>query len=82
MVPRILHSLGDKTCAKCAEAGQWQEAAPAGELEPVCERITILSGLADNSAKQVVKDFEATPDLEFRDVLSSETEHDGGPATD
>lgn len=82
MVPGMLHSLGDKRCAKCAEVGQWQEAAPAGELEPVSERITELSGLADGAAKEVYKEFEADPEAEFRVPAGNEAGQDGGGTED
>lgn len=35
----------------------WQEAAPAGELEPLTRAIMRLSGLEDSSAKEAVKRF-------------------------
>jgi hypothetical protein len=82
MIPGMLHSLGDKPCAKCAEVGHWQEAAPAGELEPVVNCIVELSGLAADSAKRQVKAFVDDPDAEFRVLPSGEAVHDGGPATD
>jgi hypothetical protein len=47
------------------EVGRWQRAAPAGELDPVSEAITRLSGMAPESAKEAVKTFEADPSLEF-----------------
>ena len=47
------------------EVGRWQRAAPAGELDPVAETITRLSGMAPESAKEAVKEFEADPSLEF-----------------
>lgn len=39
------------------EVRQWQEASPAGELEPLTNAIMRLSGLAAESAKDVVKRF-------------------------
>jgi hypothetical protein len=36
------------------EAGQWQAASPAGELEPVTKRIQELSGLAEGADKSGV----------------------------
>lgn len=77
MIPGMLHSLGDKRCAKCADAGQWQEAAPAGELEPVSERITELSGLAPDAAKEAYKEFEDDSEAEFPVLPGSGAEHDG-----
>lgn len=39
------------------EVRQWQEAAPAGELEPVTTAITRLSGLAVTAVKEEMKTF-------------------------
>lgn len=39
------------------EVRQWQEAAPAGELEPVSEAIQRLSGLAVKQVKEEMKRF-------------------------
>lgn len=44
-----------------AEAGRWQKAAPAGELEPVTTRIAELSGMLEGSAKEAVKTFRGEP---------------------
>jgi hypothetical protein len=35
----------------------WQENSPAGELEPVGDKIMILSGMKKESAKEAVKTF-------------------------
>lgn len=55
-IERKLLALGmvDPTLTE-AEAGQWQKAAPAGELEPVTEKISELSGLLVDSDKEAYK---------------------------
>lgn len=63
-----------------AEAGQWQRASAAGEIELVSTRIAQLSGMAPESAKEAVKEFEANPDAEFRVLPGSEAGDDGGSA--
>jgi len=78
MDPLRLHSLGDKPCLKCAEVGQWQEAAPAAELEPVGERITALSGMGPDADKEAVKEFnDPNSDARFPVLLGAEAEDDG-----
>lgn len=63
-----------------AEARRWQEAAPAGELEPVTDRIAELSGMKPGADKDAYKTFEADPGSEFRVLPGSEAGDDGGPA--
>lgn len=41
------------------EVRQWQEAAPAGELEPVTNAIAELSGLDQEAAKRAYQQFRA-----------------------
>ena len=77
MDPVRLHDLGDKPCVKCAEAGQWQKAAPADELVPVMERITQLSGMGDKAAKEAFKEFETDSDAEFPVLPGTEAVDDG-----
>lgn len=60
-----------------AEAGRWQKASPAGELEPVTVKIAELSGMLPDSAKEAVKEFVANPDKEFHPLPGAEAEHDG-----
>jgi hypothetical protein len=60
---------------------RWQRASAAGEIEVVSTRIAVLSGMAPDSAKEAVKEFEANPDAEFPVLPSPEAGHDGGPAT-
>lgn len=47
------------------EVGRWQRAAPAGELDPISEAITRLSGMAADSAKEAMREFTADPAAEF-----------------
>lgn len=63
-----------------AEVGKWQRNAPAGELEPVTQRISELSGLADGAAKKAVEEFQAEPEREFRVLPGPRTVDDGGGA--
>jgi hypothetical protein len=63
-----------------AEAGKWQDASPAGELEAVTDRIAELSGMKPEAVKEAVKAFEADPEAEFRVLPSGGTGDDGGSA--
>ncbi len=49
-----------------AEVGQWQKASAAGEMEPVGQKITELSGMTEGAGKAAYKEFESDPDGEFR----------------
>ena len=62
-----------------AEVRRWQDAAPAGELTPVTDKIQELSGMDDAAAKRAVKELAADSDAEFRDVPGSEAVDDGEP---
>lgn len=61
------------------EVREWQEASPAGELEPVTDKIQELSGVAADSAKAVYKEFDADPAGEFRVLPGGEAGDDRGP---
>lgn len=63
-----------------SEAGQWQKVSVAGELEPVTKKIAELSAMLRDSAKEVVREFMADPEAEFRDVPSGEAVDDAGAA--
>lgn len=63
-----------------AEVGQWQRVSPGGELEPVTTMVARLSGTLSTSAKEVVREFIADPEAEFRDVPSGEAVDDTGAA--
>jgi len=45
-----------------AEVQRWQDASPAGELEPVVDKIRELSGLTTQAEKEAVLDFRGEPD--------------------
>ena len=64
------------------EIGHWQQSSPAGEMEPVTDKVAELSGMLPDSAKVAVKEFTANPDSEFSVLPSGEAEHDGVGATD
>ncbi len=63
-----------------AEVGQWQRAAPAGDLEAVSNKIAELSGMLAESAKEAMKTFEAAPDEAFPVLPGPEAGDDGGSA--
>jgi len=62
------------------EVGEWQRSSPAGEMEPVAEKIRELSGLGDKSEKQAMTSFRGEPDPGVRVLPGAEAGHDGGPA--
>ena len=66
------------------EVRQWQDAAPAGELEPITDKVQELSGVSSGAAKEVYRAFEENPETEFRALPSDQAEHDrgGAPAPD
>lgn len=63
------------------EVGQWQEASLAGELEPITDKVTELSGLDDGAAKEAVKEFHTDPELRFPVQAGEGSGNDGGPAS-
>jgi len=60
---------------------EWQEAAPAGELEPITDACQELSGVGDGSAKDIYRRFEADPAEEFRALSSDQAGPDSAPDT-
>lgn len=64
-----------------SEVRRWAEASPANEMEAVATRIAELSGVVEESAKKVVKEFEADPDIEFRVLPSAEAGDAGRGST-
>lgn len=48
------------------EVRRWQDAALAGEMEPVVQKVQELSGLIEGAAKEAYREFEENPDAEFR----------------
>lgn len=63
-----------------AEVGQWQKAATAGELEPVGDKVSELSGMTPGAAKEAYVGFEENSDAEFRVLPGSEAGDDGDVA--
>lgn len=63
-----------------AEAGRWQDASPAGELEPVTNAIYELSGMGKGSSKSGVRGVRGRSGAGVRALPGGETEHDGGSA--
>ena len=62
------------------DVGRWQEASPAGEMEPLIKRIERLSGIGSEVEKGAYESFRDEPGPRVRDVPGDETGHDGGPA--
>lgn len=58
------------------EVGQWQQVSIAGELEPVTNKVAELSGMNDDAAKVMYKEFVADPASEFRLPPSESTGND------
>lgn len=63
VIERKILALGmvDPTLTE-AEVQRWQDASPGGELDPVVDRIRVLSGLAEGAEKAAVLDFRDEPD--------------------
>lgn len=64
------------------EVKLWQKASPAAEIEKVAGRITVLSGLAEDSAKTAYKSDGSESGAGVRDVPGAEAGDDGGEAPD
>lgn len=60
------------------EVQRWQEASPAGELEPVTDAIQELSGMKPTAEKEAMLDFRGEPGSGVRALPGGEAEHDGG----
>jgi hypothetical protein len=65
-----------------AEVGRWQDAAPAGELTPVTDKIQELSGMAEGASKSGVPGAGGGPGPGVRDVPGAEAGNDGERASD
>lgn len=63
-----------------AEVGQWQRSSPAGEIEPVTEKIRDLSGVGANSEKQAMQTFRDDSGDGVRVPAGDEAVDDGGAA--
>ncbi len=64
-----------------AEVGRWQAASPAGEMEPVTDKVSELSGMLEDSAKAAYKSDGDEPGPGVRDVPRPEAGDDEGDAT-
>jgi hypothetical protein len=62
------------------DVGRWQEASPAGEMEPLIKRIEGLSGIGGRIEKDIYESFRDDPRPGIRDVPGHETGDDSGPA--
>jgi hypothetical protein len=62
------------------EVRQWQANSPAGEMEPVADKIRELSGLNRGAEKEAVQTFRDGSGDGVRVLPGDEAEHDGGPA--
>lgn len=66
-----------------AEIGLWQAGAPAGELDPVVQRIAELSGMTDHAAKAAYKSVRDATGAGVRVLPGGTAGDDGGePAGD
>jgi hypothetical protein len=63
-----------------AEVSRWQKASTAGELEPVTQKISELSGMTQESAKEAMRTFRDEPGDGVRVLPGAEAGDDGGPA--
>lgn len=58
----------------------WQQSSPAGEMEPVADKIRQLSGLKKGSDKEAMASFRDEPGPGVRVLPGDEAVDDGGPA--
>lgn len=65
-----------------AEVRQWGRNAPAGEFEPVVDKIKELSGLSDGASKSGVQGVRGGPGDGVRALPGGEAVDDGDPAAD
>jgi hypothetical protein len=61
------------------QAAVWQKVSPAGEIEPVVDKIRALSGLSEGADKSGLPGYGDEPGPGIRDVPGDETGDDGGP---
>lgn len=59
---------------------RWQDSCPAGEIDPVVDKIRELSGLSDDAEKEAVLAFRGEPVGGVRVLPSGEAVDDGGDA--
>lgn len=62
-----------------AEAGRWQLGSPAGEIEPVIDRIRALSGLGGDASKSGVAPDAAASGAGVRALSGGAAGDDRGP---
>jgi hypothetical protein len=62
------------------DVGRWQEASPAGEMEPLIKRIERLSGIGGEIAKDTYESFRDESGAGIRNVPGDETGDDGESA--
>lgn len=63
-----------------AEVGDWQETAQAGLFETITQRISELSGMTNDAAKEAYLLFENDSDAEFRVLPGDGAGDDRGAA--
>jgi hypothetical protein len=80
VIPGLKHRADGKPCEKCADAGRWQQASLADELEDVTATITRLSGLAPGADKDAYRTFRGEPGDGVRVLPGEQAGDAGGPA--
>jgi hypothetical protein len=74
----LAHGIVDPKLTE-TDVGRWQEASPAGEMEPLINRIEHLSGIGREVEKGAYESFRDEPGSGIRDVPGDETRDDSGP---
>jgi hypothetical protein len=59
------------------EVARWQQACPAGELEPICSKIQELSGLQTTMDKQAYRHFRGNAGDRIRVLSGGQARNDG-----
>jgi hypothetical protein len=80
LIPGLKHRSDDRPCEKCADAGRWQQASLADEIEPVTDRIAELSGMKDGADKGAYKSLPDGSGAGVRVLPGDPAGDDGGPA--
>lgn len=63
-----------------AEVGKWQGVCPAGELDPVAQKVRELSGLREDADKSDLQGLRGESGPGVRALPGDEAVDDGGPA--